>query len=55
MTEFLVSNWLWIALLVAMFTMHRHRGCAMHRRTPAKVPHHDTEHPHHIGSGRSTT
>lgn len=30
MTQFLAANWLWIALIVAMFAMHRHGGCGSH-------------------------
>ena len=30
MIEFLTANWLWIALGIAMVSMHRHGGCGGH-------------------------
>jgi hypothetical protein len=55
MTEFLASNWLWIAFIVAMLAMHRHGGCGRHGHHQHRSPEGDAEHAHHTGGGRSTS
>ena len=55
MTSFLAANWLWIAFLVVMLTMHRHGGCGMHGPHQHQSPERDTENAHHHGGGRSTS
>lgn len=55
MTEFFATNWLWIALIVAMLAMHRHGACGTHGHHPHRPPERDTEHAPDTGSGRSTS
>lgn len=45
MIQFMAANWLWIALVVAMFAMHRHGGCGGHGRHG--TPHRHQTEAHH--------
>lgn len=54
MTEFLISNWLWIILLVVMFTMHRRGGCGVHNNHSHQKSNRDTKHVHHPEQGKNT-
>lgn len=71
MTQFLAANWLWIALIVAMFAMHRGGGCGSHGHGHGREQHRSAErgaghadhtdhaghadHARHPASGRSET
>jgi hypothetical protein len=55
MTRFLAANWLWIALIVAMFAMRRHGGCGLHDHHPSQSRVRDAEHAHHQSGARSTS
>jgi hypothetical protein len=54
-TRFLGTNWLWIALIVAMLAMHRHGGCGMHGHHQQQAPERDTDHADHQQGRRSTS
>ena len=43
MINFIAANWLWIAFIVAMLSMHRGGGCGGHGRQHGKHAQHERD------------